>query len=169
MLFIMIREIKVSSGWWPIYVFNSVVNIKLPAILFHRCSTSWKLTSFIHLYLYQCLKLFSFFNIFLQLRVHTSSIHFKIMYYTFFHIQFIIKKFFFMDYIWDLTADKHVQWWVYRKVYGLNMHMGETVHFRGVIDRDSVTVAGRINWRLDNLIYNQGLTNGDRRRKYICF
>ena len=52
-----------------------------------------------------------------------------------------------MDYIWDLTADKH-------KVYGLNMHMGETVHFRGVIDRDSVTVAGRINWRLDNLIYN---------------
>ena len=91
------------------------------------------------------------------------------MYYTFFHIQFIIKKFFFMDYIWDLTADKHVQWWVYRKVYGLNMHMGETVHFHGVIDRESVTVAGRINRRLDNLIHNQGMTNGDRRRKYICF
>ena len=69
-----------------------------------------------------------------------------------------------MDYIWDLTADKHVQWWIYRKVYGLNMHMGETVHFRGVIDRESVTVAGRIKWRLDNLIYNQGLTNGDQRR-----
>ena len=66
-------------------------------------------------------------------------------------------------------ADKHVQWWVSRKVYGLNMHVGETVHFYGVIDRESVTVAGRINRRLDNLINNQGMTNGDRRRKYICF
>ena len=35
------------------------------------------------------------------------------------------------------------------------MHMGETVHFRGVIDRESVAVAGRINRRLDNLIHNQ--------------
>ena len=95
MLFMMIREIKVSSGGWPIYVFNSVVNAKLPAILFHLL-VSVPLTFFI---LY----------IFLQLRVHTNPIHFKIMYYTFFHIQFIIKKFFFMDYIWDLTADKHLQ------------------------------------------------------------
>ena len=64
-------------------------------------------------------------------------------------------------------AHKHVQWWVYRNVYGLNMHMGETVHFRGVIDRESVTVTGCINRRLDNLIHNQGMTNGDRRRRYI--
>ena len=56
-------------------------------------------------------------------------------------------------------ADKHVQWWVYRKVYGLNMHMGETVHFHSVIDRESETVAGRINRRLDNLIHNQGMTH----------
>ena len=30
------------------------------------------------------------------------------MYYTFFLIQFIIKKYF-MNYIWDLMAHKHVQ------------------------------------------------------------
>ena len=30
------------------------------------------------------------------------------MYYTFFLIQFIIKKYF-MNYIWDLKAHKHVQ------------------------------------------------------------
>ena len=39
------------------------------------------------------------------------------------------------------------------------MHMGETVHFHSVIDRESVTVAGRINRRLDNLIHNQGMTH----------
>ena len=60
------------------------------------------------LYSRRYLKLFSFFNIFLQLCVHTNPIHFKIMYYTFFLIQFIIKKCF-MNYIWDLKAHKHVQ------------------------------------------------------------
>ena len=54
------------------------------------------------------LNFFSFFNIFLQLCVHTNPIHFKIMYYTFFLIQFIIKKYF-MNYKWDLKAHKHVQ------------------------------------------------------------
>ena len=60
------------------------------------------------LYSRRYLKLFSFFNIFLQLCVHTNPIHFKIMCYTFFLIQFIIKKHF-MNYIWDLKAHKHVQ------------------------------------------------------------
>ena len=60
------------------------------------------------LYSRRYLKLFSFFNIFLQLCVHTNPIHFKIMYYTFFLIQFIIKKYF-MNYLWDLKAHKHVQ------------------------------------------------------------
>ena len=45
------------------------------------------------------------------------------MRYTCFLIQLSLKK-----YIWDLKANKHVQRCVYRKVYGLNIHMGETVH-----------------------------------------
>ena len=60
------------------------------------------------LYSCQYLKLFSFFNIFLQLRVRTNPIHLKIMYYTCFLAQFVIKKLF-VDYIWDLKANKHVQ------------------------------------------------------------
>ena len=45
------------------------------------------------------------------------------MRYTCFLIQLSLKK-----YIWDLKANKHVQRCVYRKVYGLNMHMGETIN-----------------------------------------
>ena len=30
-------------------------------------------------------------------------------------------------------------------VYGLNMHVRETVHFCGVIDRESITVVSRTN------------------------
>ena len=39
---------------WLIYVFNSVVNTKLPAILSHRCSTTVSLETspFIHLSFY---------------------------------------------------------------------------------------------------------------------
>ena len=72
------------------------------------------------------------------------------MYYTCFLIQFVIKKLF-GDYIWDLKANKHVQRWAYWKVCCLIIHLRETVHFCGVIDRESVTVVGRANWRLDNL------------------
>ena len=43
-----------TSLWWLIYVFNSVVNTKLPAILSHRCSTTVSLETspFIHLSFY---------------------------------------------------------------------------------------------------------------------
>ena len=95
-------------------------------------------------------KTFFIFLIFSYNCAYTNPIHLKIMYYTCFLIKFVIKKLF-GDYIWDLKANKRVQRWAYWKVCCLIIHLRETVHFCGVIDRESVTVVGRTNWRLDNL------------------
>ena len=96
------------------------------------------------------------------------------MYYTCFLIQFVIKKLF-GDYIWDLKANKHVQRWAYWKVCGLIIHLRETVHFCGVINRESVTFVGRTNWRLDNysppssqrdnIAYHNSITRKKKKKK----